>query len=61
MWLGVKHTFTNGGKCKGWSVMTLKCIPTLGVAFVQDFQMFKASFKKAKKPKLGPRIPLEIS
>ncbi len=32
--LGVKHTLTNGGKCKGWSSMIPKCIPTLGIAFV---------------------------
>jgi hypothetical protein len=34
MCLGVKHTLTNGGECKGWSPMTPKCTPTLGVAFV---------------------------
>jgi len=28
--MGVKHTFTNGEQCKGWSLMTPKCTPTLG-------------------------------
>jgi hypothetical protein len=52
--LGVKHTLTNGGECKGWSPMTPKCIPTLGVAFVQELQMFKALVGKANKHQIGP-------
>jgi hypothetical protein len=60
--LGVKCTFTNGGECKGWSPMTPKCIPTLGVALVQESKMFKALVGKEKKtPNWAPRIPLEIS
>ncbi len=34
MWLGVKHTLTNGGECKGWNLITPKCIPILGVTNV---------------------------
>jgi hypothetical protein len=47
--LGVKHTFTNGGKCKGWSPMTPKCIPILQVALVWELWMFRALVEKAKK------------
>ncbi len=34
--LGVKHIITNGEKCKGWSPMTLKYIPSLGITFMQE-------------------------
>jgi hypothetical protein len=47
--LDVKHTFTNGGEYKGWSPMTPKCIPILGIALVQELQMFKALVAKVKK------------
>jgi len=50
----VKHTFTNGGECKRWSPMIPKCTPTLGVAFVQEFQMFRALVEKANKHQIGP-------
>ncbi len=53
MCLGVKHTLTNGGECKGWSPMTPKCTSTLGVAFVRELQMFKALIGKVKKYQLG--------
>ncbi len=36
VWLNVKFTFTNGGECKGWSLMTPKCTPTLGVPFLRE-------------------------
>jgi len=36
MCYGVKHTLKNGGKCKEWSLMTPKCIPTLGIALVWE-------------------------
>jgi hypothetical protein len=54
MCLGVKHIFTNGGKCNKWNPMTPKCIPTLGVALVWDSQMFKALVKKARKHQIEP-------
>jgi len=31
-----KHTFANGGECKGWSAMTPKCTPSLGIAHVWE-------------------------
>jgi len=34
MCFGVKHTFANGGECKGWKPMTPKCTPTFRVAFM---------------------------
>jgi hypothetical protein len=37
MCLDVKHTFTNGGECKGWNPMTPKCTSTLGVTVVHKF------------------------
>jgi len=56
----VKHIFTNGGNYKRWSLMTFKCTPTLGVAFVQESQMFKALVEKENKYQIGPpKIPLE--
>jgi hypothetical protein len=54
MCLGVKHTLTNGGECKGWNPMAPKCIPTLGVALVQELQMFKALFGKVNKHQIVP-------
>jgi len=51
--LGVKHTLTKEGECKGWSPMIPKCIPTLGVAFVWELRMFKALVEKEKNTKLG--------
>jgi hypothetical protein len=36
------------GECKRWSPMTPKCIPTLGVAYVQEFRIFKALVQKEK-------------
>jgi len=45
---------TNGGECKGWSLMTLKCTPTLGVAFVWELQMFKTLVGKEKRHQIGP-------
>ncbi len=53
--LGVKQTFTNGGECKGWSPMTSKCTPTVGVALVRESRMFIVLVGKAKKIKLGPQ------
>ncbi len=62
MCLGVKHTFTNGGEYKGWSPMTPKCIPTLGVALVQELRMFKTLSGKGKETlNWVPRTPLERS
>jgi len=52
--LGVKHTFTNGGECKGWNLMTPKCTPTLGIALVQELQMFSALVRKANKHQIEP-------
>ncbi len=52
--LGVKHTFKNGGKCKGWNLITPKCTPTLGVIFVKKLQMFRALVGKAKKHQIEP-------
>jgi hypothetical protein len=58
--LGVKHTITNGEECKGWSPMTPKCIPSLGVTFVRESSMFKTFGWKGKKTSnWAPIIPLE--
>jgi hypothetical protein len=55
MCLGVKQTFTNGGECKRWNPMTLKCTPTLGITFVQDSWMFKTLVEKVNKHQIGPQ------
>jgi hypothetical protein len=52
--LGVKHTFTNGGECKGWSPMIPKRTPIFGVAPVWELQMFRALVGKANKHQIGP-------
>ncbi len=49
MCLGVRHTVTNGEKCKGWNWMTPKCTPILGVALVRELWMFRALVEKANK------------
>jgi hypothetical protein len=54
MCLDAKHTFTNGGECKGQSPMTPKCIPILGVALVWELQMFRALVGKAKRHQIEP-------
>jgi hypothetical protein len=54
MYLGVKHTLTNGGECKRWSPMTPKCIPTLGITFMGKSQMFKTLVEKANRHQIGP-------
>jgi hypothetical protein len=54
MCLGVKHTLTNGGECKGWNPTTPKCTPTLGVALVWELEMFKALVGKANKDQIRP-------
>jgi len=62
VFVGVKHTLTNGGKCKGWSPMIPKCTPTLGVTLVWELWMFKTLVGKAKKtPNWAPIILLESS
>ncbi len=57
MCLGVKHTFINGGDCKGWSLMTPNCIPnctpTLGVAFMQSCKCLKPWLERQTSTKLG--------
>ncbi len=52
--VGVKHTFTNGEECKGWSPTTPKCTLTLGVALLRKLQMFRTFFGKANKHQIGP-------
>jgi hypothetical protein len=54
MCLAMKHTFTNGGKCKRWNPMTPKCTPTLTFTFMWEFQMFRALVGKANKHQIGP-------
>jgi len=34
--LNVKLILTNEGECKGWNLMTPRCIPTLGIAFLRE-------------------------
>jgi hypothetical protein len=34
--------------------MTPKCTPTLGIAVMQELQMFKAMVGKEKKHQIGP-------
>jgi len=50
----VKHTFTNGGECKGWSPMTPKYTPTLGITFMRKSQMFKTLVEKEIKHQIRP-------
>jgi hypothetical protein len=50
----VKHIFTTREECKGWSPMTPKCTPNLGVAFVWELQMFKALIGNANKHQIEP-------
>jgi hypothetical protein len=52
--VGVKHTLTNGGECKGWSPMTPKCTPTLEVALVRELWMFRTLVGKLNKHQIGP-------
>jgi hypothetical protein len=54
MCLGVKHAFTDGGECKGWSQMTPKCTFILGVVFMRQLQMFRALVGKANKHQIEP-------
>jgi hypothetical protein len=55
MCLGVKHTFTNGGKCKRWSPMIPKCNShTLGITLMQEYWMFRTLVAKQKKNQIGP-------
>jgi hypothetical protein len=53
MCLSVKHTITNGGECKGWSPMILKCNLTLGVTFVWELWMFITLVGKVNKHQIG--------
>jgi hypothetical protein len=53
MCLGVTHTLTNGGKCKGWTLMTIKCSPILGIALMQELRMFGALAEKSNKHQIG--------
>jgi len=52
--LGVKHTLTNGGKCKGWSPMIPKSALILGVVFAWKLQMFRVLVGKVNKHQIGP-------
>jgi hypothetical protein len=54
MFLGVKHTFTNEGKCMRYIPMTPKCTPTLVVVLMRESWMFRALVEKAKKHQIGP-------
>jgi hypothetical protein len=54
MCLGAKHTLTNGGECKRWSPMTPKCTPIVGIALVQESQMFRTLVEKTSKHKIKP-------
>jgi len=49
MCLDVKHTFTNGKKCKGWNLMIPKCTLTLGVTRMQELQMFRVLIGKVNE------------
>ncbi len=53
MCLGVKHIFTNEGKCKGWNPMSPKCTPTLEIALVRELQMFRALVGRVNKHQIG--------
>jgi hypothetical protein len=55
MCLGVKHIFKNGGEYNRWSPMTPKCTPTLGVAFMEELQMFRTLVGKANKHQFGSK------
>jgi hypothetical protein len=54
MWLGVKHIFTNGEDCKELSLITPKCIPIMGVAFMHELQMFRTLDGKTNKHQIQP-------
>jgi hypothetical protein len=53
MYSSVKHTLTNGGECKRWSPMILKCTPTLGVAV--SLECLEPWLKRQTCVKLGPQ------
>jgi len=54
MCLGMKRTLINGGECKGWSPMTPKCIPILGIRLVQELGMFRDFVGKVNKHQIRP-------
>ncbi len=61
MCLDVKQTFTNGGDCKGWNPMILKCTFTLGITLVWwELRMFRALVGKETNTKLGPQDTMKI-
>jgi hypothetical protein len=49
----VKHTLTSGGKYKKLSPMAPKYAPTLGVAFMQESQIFRTLVEKENKHQIG--------
>jgi len=53
--LGVKHTFTNGGKCKGWILMTPKCIFTLELHLCRICECLEPWLERQTSTKLGPQ------
>jgi hypothetical protein len=58
--LGVKHTFTNGGECKGWSLMTPKCTPHFGsCTHVRVANVHNFGCNGKQTPNWAPKIPLE--
>jgi hypothetical protein len=55
----MKHIFTSGGRVQKLSPMIPKCIPILGVTFVQKFKIFKDLVEEGKQaPIWAPKVPL---
>jgi hypothetical protein len=51
---GSETHFHKWGKCKRLNPMASKCTPILGVAFVQESQIFKALVEREKKHQIEP-------
>ncbi len=50
----MKHTFTNGGKCKGWNLMSPKCNPILELHSFESCECLEPWLERQKNRKLGP-------
>jgi hypothetical protein len=55
MCLGVKQTFTNGGECKRWNPMTLKCTPLWKLHSCRSLECLEPWLKRQTNTKLGPQ------
>jgi hypothetical protein len=59
VYIGVKHTLTNGGECKGWSPIAL---PLWQLHSCKSCECSEPWLERKKKtPNWAPMTPLEIS